>query len=73
MQKNNLALCNEIADIILSVDIPVWQIADLFEVSPDMLIYMLRHGKIKPTVFQLIMFMDTTNRPLNKICISDYK
>lgn len=70
-KQRNIELCNEICDIIEKSDCPKWALVDIFDITPDN-IYKLKNGLIKPTVYQLIVFMDATRHTLDKICIQDY-
>lgn len=70
--SGNAALGREICDIIEKSIYPKWMLSDIFELTPENL-YKLKSGQIKPTIFQLIMFMDVTQHTLNALCAKDYK
>lgn len=71
-RAHNAALGREICDIIEKSNYPKWMLSDIFNLTPENL-YKLKSGQIKPTIFQLIMFMDTTRCPLNSLDIKDYE
>ena len=70
-RKRNILLCREIYEIINTCEIPIWITADIFDLNPDNL-SKLYNGEITPTIYQLIMFMDTVKKTLNNIHINDY-
>ncbi len=72
IMAHNAALGREICDIIEKSNYPKWMLSDIFELTPENL-YKLKSGKIRPTIFQLIMFMDTARCTLNKLYIKDYE
>ncbi len=72
LQQRNVALGREICDIIKESNCPTWVLSDIFNLTPEQL-HKLKSGEIKPTVYQLIMFMCTTGRTLYKLRVSDYE
>ena len=72
--ERNLALGREIAEIMETINIPIWLTADVFGgMLPDVLLHKLKHGQFKPSIFQLICFMDLTKCGLDNLCVDDYK
>ena len=70
--KHNRELCREIAQIIRETNMSVVEAALIFDLLPETM-HKLERGLITPTPMQLIEFMDSARRPLEKLCLDDYR
>lgn len=53
-----------IENIRQELGIPVWQMCDILAIGTDMAYFMIKTGQVEPDLYQKLMFVITTKRPL---------